>query len=300
MGRIAVTEAAKQLGLSERVVRRLVTRGDLVGEHIAGRWVLDEDAVRRAVGRRVPAGRPLAAASAWNLLSALSQAAAAGAAPQDAGSAAHWLDRAAHRRARPGTAEGAAQEKAARAFRGALERRLRHRLLGFLADHDIDDSFAFALRRRGVLRRHWIHPGVRHALLADPRVVLGGAHALAANGADLSPGDRHRVYVRAGDVNALRDRYQLLEDPDGDLEVLVVPDAVPDDVAPHPGGPAPVAAALLDLLEDDDARGRALAEAWLRALSAAARHRPDPAAATEAAQSSATTQPPVRRAATRP
>lgn len=298
LGRIAVAEAANRLGLSERVVRRLVARGDLVGERIAGRWVLDEDAVRRAAGRRTPAGRPLAPASAWNLLTALSQAAAAGAAAsQDAGSVARWLDRAARRTTRSDSVGDAAQEKAARAFRDALERRLRHRLLAFLADHEIDDNFAFALRRRGVPRRYWIHPGVRDALLTDPRAVVGGAHALAATGADLSPGDSYRVYVRAGDLNALRDRYQLVEDPDGDLEVLVVPDVVPDDVAPHAGGPAPIAAALLDLLEEDDVRGRALAEGWLRALSAAARRRPDPAA-VGATQSSAAT--PVGRAATGP
>lgn len=104
----------------------------------------------------------------------------------------------------------------------------------------------------------------------DPRVVVGGAHAIAAAGADLSTGSRHRIYVRAGDVPDLSLRYQLEVDPDGELEIVAIPDDVPEAVSPGPGDQTPIAAALVDPLEDPDARSRSLAEHWLQALVNAA------------------------------
>lgn len=45
-----VTEAARELGLNERTIRRAITAGRLVGVKRGRSWDLDLDAVRRAVG----------------------------------------------------------------------------------------------------------------------------------------------------------------------------------------------------------------------------------------------------------
>jgi hypothetical protein len=63
-----VKAAAAHLGLSPQRVRQLIRDGVLPAERLAGRWVLDREAVRRAAERRTP-GRPLSPRMAWGLVS---------------------------------------------------------------------------------------------------------------------------------------------------------------------------------------------------------------------------------------
>lgn len=63
-----VTAAAAQLGLSAQRVRHLIRDGVLPAERLAGRWVVDSEAVRRAAEGRAP-GRLLSPRMGWGLVS---------------------------------------------------------------------------------------------------------------------------------------------------------------------------------------------------------------------------------------
>lgn len=233
---LSLADAAAELGLSQRVVRRMAARGDLRGSLIGGRWLLDEESVRHAARGRPSPGRPWNATTAWTLLAALTRASAA-------------VDESAH--------------DAARSF---LDRRTFHRVKRFLLNQDPGTAWTSALRRRGTRKRVWIHPGVLDAFLSDRRVVLGGAHALAAAGVDLAPGGRALAYVREADLEDLRSRFHFEDAEDGEVDLVVIPAAVPESLTPQGLRQPPLAASAVDLLDDPDARARAAAEAWLRSI----------------------------------
>ena len=65
---ISVRLAAQRLGLSEQRVRQLLANGDLPGEQISGRWVVDD----AGLGAPRAKSRPLSERMAWALLGALS------------------------------------------------------------------------------------------------------------------------------------------------------------------------------------------------------------------------------------
>jgi hypothetical protein len=107
---------------------------------------------------------------------------------------------------------------------------------------------------------------VIESLLTDAAISVAGARAAAAHGLDIAPGDEARGYLRQRHVADLVGRFALEPDRAGNVELLTVPDPVPDSLAPQPGHPVAVAVALVDLFTDADARSRHLASTKLHDL----------------------------------
>lgn len=221
---LSVAEAAARLRVSPRRVRQLLDAGDLTGDTVGRHVLVDSASVERRLTAEVPPGRPTGAKMAWAVLAAL-------------------------------TSDGTAQPH---------DRLLRHRLAKLLAERRPADDWVTLLRRRATAQRYWAHPGVIDELLADPEVSVGRARAAALAGLRVSPGDDAVAYVRAAALPRLVQRYALQPDPDGRLEIRVVPEDA-GEFAPVPGAPVPLAAAVLDMAESPDARMRAVAAQWLNA-----------------------------------
>ena len=64
MAWLDVAEAAAQLDVDARQVRRLLAGGDLAGQRIGRVWIVDADSVRERLRQNPVAGRPLAIATA--------------------------------------------------------------------------------------------------------------------------------------------------------------------------------------------------------------------------------------------
>lgn len=68
---LSVRQAADQLGVSHERVRQMLAAGDLEGEQLAGRWLLDRASVARRAARPRSAGRPFSPEAAWSVLASL-------------------------------------------------------------------------------------------------------------------------------------------------------------------------------------------------------------------------------------
>ncbi|MEO8697611.1 MAG: helix-turn-helix domain-containing protein [Acidimicrobiales bacterium] len=68
MARMAVDDAAEQLGVSPRRVRQMLADGVLRGERIGHSWIIDTEAIEVVGARRPGVGRPWSRRSAWALL----------------------------------------------------------------------------------------------------------------------------------------------------------------------------------------------------------------------------------------
>lgn len=69
---IPVSEAARQLEMHPGTVRRLLARGDVAGEKVGGRWLVDEHELQRLKADPPRRGRRMSPRSAWALLRHLS------------------------------------------------------------------------------------------------------------------------------------------------------------------------------------------------------------------------------------
>ena len=120
----------------------------------------------------------------------------------------------------------------------------------------IDDLklLSVGMRRRARRRRVRILPGSINRLLADKRVVISGATAAAHHGAAVQDRPPHAIYVRRSDYHDLESEYRLKEGGDANLIVRVAPD---DIWLFNAGKHAPMAVALLDLVDDRDDRSAA-------------------------------------------
>jgi len=123
-----------------------------------------------------------------------------------------------------------------------------------LADHGLG-GLVEQLRARAERREVYAHPSVLGAVVGDGRVVRGGVSAAPHYRADLIVQDAAEVYVRAGDVVDLIDRYALDEDADRPNAILHVVDdeAWPFDDQQQIASWAVVA---VDLLDADDERSQ--------------------------------------------
>ena len=234
---LSVAQAAARLKVSPRRVRQLLAAGELSGEDVGGRALLDAAQVESRVARRPSPGRPFSPALAWMLLAVLSD---------------------------PGGSQAAAEDRSTR-------HRLR-RLLIQLSDPQGPsvEELESLLRRRARPHRFWIHPRLMAQVFADPRVSAGRARAAAAYGLDVSPGDDALGYVAASDLADVQAQYALEPDLSGALELRAY-EPQPAGTTPLAGRPVPVAAAVFDLLESDDVRLQRIARNWLEhALPAAA------------------------------
>lgn len=110
------------------------------------------------------------------------------------------------------------------------------------------------VRRRARRRRVRILPGSISRILADPRVVISGAGAAAHHGAAVQDRPPHAIYVRRSDYPKLENEYRLKDGGDANLIMRVAA----DNVWLFRGGKyAPMAIALLDLVDDRDDRSAA-------------------------------------------
>jgi excisionase family DNA binding protein len=237
---VGTAEAAELLGASARRVRDLVASGGLAGTRIAGRWLVDADALEARVALPPLAIRPMSMRVAW-----------AAAAMAD-GIPAPWL----------------APSETSR-LRRRIEDHRRHPMV-----------WRGWLRGRGeVVDRLRLAETERAAFLADRRVVLTGISTARDHGLDLrSYGADDDVYVRPSEFPALQRAYGLVESERPNLTVRIaeVVDIVesPDFVgATARRGAAtglwvvPTAIAAVDLLESADARSRQAAAGLLRRVA---------------------------------
>ncbi|MDX6672445.1 MAG: hypothetical protein QOI91_2808 [Solirubrobacteraceae bacterium] len=65
---VSAAQAAVELGVDPARVRALVAGGELEGEKLAGRWLVDSASLALRVRSRPPAGRPFAPHNAWALI----------------------------------------------------------------------------------------------------------------------------------------------------------------------------------------------------------------------------------------
>lgn len=67
MGVLSVSQAAPELGVSERRVRQMLERGELEGQRVGWSWIIDRKVLERA-RRRPEVGRRWSPEAAWALL----------------------------------------------------------------------------------------------------------------------------------------------------------------------------------------------------------------------------------------
>lgn len=239
---IEVAEAAEDLAVSPRQVRRLVEAGVLPARRLRSRWLVWGEAVRdRARGATSP-GRPVSAGMAWMLLGVVDRA----------------LTRA---------AGGGADSAAGVDLSGVADRQVRYRIRRSLAQAPTAEQWRRWLRRRARLRRVWVHPGVLDRLAEDPRLRPGGGFAAAARGLGIAAAPPNRFYVASDDVAGVLRDYRAHDDPNGTVELMIVPAEGSAPLLLPPGEPVPVAVALADMLDSRDARERHAAEAAFVAVA---------------------------------
>ena len=229
-GWLSVAQTADAMAISTPRVRRLIADQVLVSTRVGRHVLVDASSVHRRIERRPPAGRPLSPRAAWAVLAAFSD---------DAHSPEQAVGRAA-----------------------AGDRRLRHRLSLLLRQPRSAQDWQQLVRRRAQARRYWAHPAVVAEIMADGRVSVGRARAAAAAGLDVSPGDDALAYVAEEHLPTVVSQYLLEDDPSGPIDLRVVTASV-GSAGPLPGQPVIVAAAVMDMLDSDDARLRHAASGWL-------------------------------------
>ena len=225
---LSAAEAAGELGVSERQVRRLAQAGLLPAQRLGDVWLVNAFAVRDRA-RIVPvSGRPLSAPMAWAVLMV--------------------VDSALH------DPRGSNELHLQHALKHIADRSNRHRLRSRVAAAPAQERWAHWLARRATRRRVWVHPGVLDRIVADPRLRPGGGFAAAARGAGIAAGPPRRFYVDDHDVDAVLDDYKARLDTEGDIELMVITSDVPAAFLPPASEPVPLPVALTDLLDSADAR----------------------------------------------
>jgi len=132
--------------------------------------------------------------------------------------------------------------------------------------HDPSERNRAAMRNRYDHAAYFYsHPSLINEVLLDETLAVSGAHAAARYGLDLVPGDSVDAYLSADRAGALVAQYSLQQSaPTRANVVLRIVEELPKR---HP----PVAPRLfvaLDLLENDDPRGRRAGSGLLEGLSA--------------------------------
>lgn len=239
---LSVHEAADILGVSMQRVRQMIQAGQLDARRSSAGWLIPESAVTER-SKRMHQGRPPEPLTAWSAVALLSAALAC--------------------------ASQSPLEPAASAVHAVSDRKVRHRVLSMLAslpDPVVDDApWRRLLSARGQVRHLWAHPGVLDRLAADPMVSKGGADAAPTghDGLTARPG-RLELYVNEVDAGEVIRRYHMHEDPEGQVNLVIVPASVPSGLGPGCGKPVPLAAAASDLLEEEDPRARYAGAVQLR------------------------------------
>ncbi len=238
-----VAEAAEDLAVSPRQVRRLVQTGVLPARRLGSGWLVSAEGVRERARGATSRGRPVSAGMAWVLLAAVDRALI--------------------------TAAGRIAVSAAGVdLSDVTDRQVRYRIRRSLAQAPTAEQWRHWLRRRALPQRVWVHPGVLERLAGDPRLRPGGGFAAAARGLGIVAGPPSRFYVGPHEVASLLRDYRAREDPDGPVELMIVPAEGSAPLLLPPGEPVPVAVALADMLDSADARERRAAEDAFSAVAA--------------------------------
>jgi excisionase family DNA binding protein len=236
---VSVADAAAMLQVSARQVRNLVAAGVLPASRVGNSWLLDAQPVRSRSLHAPSAGRPLSLAMAWLMMSVVQRL-------LDAESADDVTD----------------------PLSPIADRQLRHRIRQLLAEPVPARRWRSWLGSRAERRRVWVHPGVLDRLARDERLRPGGPAAAHALGLAVAGGAVRRFYVNADVVDEVMAQYRAVANPDGQVELMVVPAGV-GSVLLAGAGPVPEAVALADLLESDDAREQHAAASKLEHLTLA-------------------------------
>lgn len=228
---ISVAEAAAELGVHPRQVRNLIAHGQLAAQRVGHLWLIPSDAVDARRRSEALPGRPLSAQSAWWILARIDAA----------------LD------GEPPSSYSPA------------DRRARHRLREQQLAHPTVPAWGSWLRRRGEPKRVWFHPGASKRIAADRRVArhdFGDQLGLDLSGVG-------RLYVGERDFSAIVDAHHGRQVSGavvgGEVLMMVVPELLEElDWRSHVR-----AAALVDLLDDPDARVQHAAQEALGGVAAA-------------------------------
>jgi hypothetical protein len=213
---LSVPEASELLGISPAAVRQHVASGRLPAVKRAGRWWLEERAVRAMARQRDGAGRPPAAAMAWAivLLASGDEATAAAMAGRD---------------------------------------RYRSRARAWWRDHPLHEH-APRLRARARCERFDAHPSEVERILGRPDVLVTGISAADAVGL-VGDRSNAEIYAPAGSRSSIVGDHGLILGK-GTVRIRWVPDELWPLLDRGDDRRAPRAAILLDLLEHDDPRAR--------------------------------------------
>lgn len=225
MAELTSIAAAEILGVTPREVRRLASDGQLQGARLLGRtFVVDAESVQRLAQEPRRRGRPWSERIAWAALTIVSD------------SDAPWIS--------------------------AVERtRLIHRL----RKSSVDD-LVYLARQRARARRFRCHTTMLDDIAS--RVVPTGGSALHVDNLrqwGLTPAQKHLdAYLPVGDVDALAERFALVDDAAGNVTLRGV---TCFDAFAH--GRPPLAAVALDLADSLNTRERTAGLRELGSLHAA-------------------------------
>ena len=226
---LSVASAAEQLGLSAVQVRRLAREHKLVALSVGGQWVIPRSEIIRRRALESSSGRPLSAEMAWNVLGVVS-----------------------------GVLRGVSRPAE------IVDRRKKYRLNLRLRSAPEIGRWPQWLSRRAEPHRVWIHPGRIEHFRMDDRVHAGGAYAAARAGSEIVASVPDRFYVRRRDWAKLSQHFRIEQVADGPVEIMVVPDSIPEVCWPDDGEDVDLAISLVDMLESSESRDRSVAA---RALS---------------------------------
>lgn len=225
---IDVVDAARELNVAARQVRRLAASGELAARRVGGVWLIDSDSVRSRRRRGPRAGRPLSEPMAWGAAALL----------------AHCL---------PDAASGDEADAALRAIEPRMQRRLRQ----LLADPPAVEHWPQWMRNHSDRRRVYVHPGVLDHFGDDARVrVIDPSSLLGVGGAE------QRFYVNASDLTGVLTDYRGKLDPEGPVDLEVFHDAGAQVLDRCPEAVA--VAVAVQLVASPDARERHAARDVLR------------------------------------
>lgn len=217
---IDVVDAARELKVDARQVRRLAASGELTARRVGGVWLIDRDSVRSRQRRGPRAGRPLSEPMAWGAAVLLARC-----------------------------LPGAARVDEADAALPALDSRMQRRLRLLLADPPAFEHWPQWMRNHSDRRRVYIHPGILDRFGDDARVLSVDPSSLLGVG-----GVEQRFYVSASDLPGVLADYQGKLDPEGPVELHVVHDAGAQVLDRCPEAVA--VAAAVELVASPDARER--------------------------------------------
>jgi excisionase family DNA binding protein len=246
-----VAEAAHELGVDARQVRRLAAAGELVARRVGGVWLIDSDSVRDRRQRSPKAGRPLSEEMAWGAAALLAHCLHAPDSPGNGGNDDHFFI-SQHDEHFHGDKRDAHDEAV------FPDRRAMRRLRRLLENPPPVEYWPQWMRNRSQRRRLRIHPGVLERFARDARVARVDPSVFLGVG-----GSQERFYVAAHELADVLHAYRAKDDPDGNVDIQVLDEVGVDAVRSCPA--VLEVSAAVDMVASPNARERHAARALLAA-----------------------------------